>query len=390
MSSHESADEPRKEPREEPREEPRGNLEAVSAAGVSIWLDDLSRDRLEMGTLAELIATSSVVGVTTNPSIFSAAIAHSTRYQTDISAMAKSGATINQIVTQLTTDDVRDACDLFVETFRKTGGVDGRVSIEVDPRLAHETSATVEQAKTLHAIVHRPNVLIKVPATMEGLPAIEELTAQGISINVTLIFSVDRYEKVMDSYLRGLERRVANGLSIADVHSVASFFVSRIDTEIDRRLNESDPSSSLKGKAAIANAHLAYESFLKLVASPRWRTLEENGANLQRPLWASTGVKDKNYDSTRYVIELVADHCVNTMPEATMNEVRDHGVPRGDTISQNFAAAHQVFDDLAKAGIDFPSVVRFLEEDGVSKFEKAWLELLSNLATAAHKGKVSE
>ena len=365
-------------------------LQEVSDAGVSIWLDDLSRDRLENGSLLDLIAESSVVGVTTNPSIFSAAIANSNRYQEDISAMAQQGATIQEIVTQLTTDDVRTACDLFLPTYLETFGVDGRVSIEVDPRLAHETSATVEGGKTLHAIVNRPNVLIKVPATLEGLPAIEELTAQGISVNVTLIFSVDRYEKVMDAYLRGLERRVANGLSLSEIHSVASFFVSRIDTEIDKRLVENNADLSLKGKAAIANAHLAYESFVRMIASPRWQKLESHTANLQRPLWASTGVKDKSYDSTRYVIELIAPHCVNTMPEATMNEVREHGLVRGNTISDNFMKAREVFKDLENAGIDFADVVRFLEDDGVAKFEKAWMELLDNLANAAQRGKVSE
>jgi len=308
-------------------------LAHLSAAGVSIWLDDLSRDRLESGSLATLIDNSHVVGVTTNPSIFSAAIAGSDKYQGDITALAAGGASIQEIVTKLTTDDVRAACDLFLPTYSRTGGQDGRVSIEVDPDLAYDTSATVARGKALWNLVDRPNLLIKVPATLEGLPAIEDLTAEGISVNVTLIFSVERYRQVMDSYLRGLERRVVQNLPLSEIHSVASFFISRIDTEIDRQIDQSHPGSDLRGKAAIANARLAYEAFLQLLSSSRWTTLAQSGANMQRPLWASTGVKDKNYDSTRYVVDLVAKHCVNTMPEATLNEVRAHGVITADTIS---------------------------------------------------------
>ena len=364
-------------------------LAAISEAGVAIWLDDLSRDRLETGSLAELIASSYVVGVTTNPSIFSAAIAGSTRYQADITHLANEGKTINQIATQLTTDDVRAAADLFLPTYNKTGGKDGRVSIEVDPDLAYDTDATVLRGKYLWSVVDRPNILIKVPATMDGLPAIEELTAQGVSVNVTLIFAVDRYRMVMDSYLRGLERRVANNLAINSIHSVASFFVSRIDAEVDKLLDAAQPESSLRGQAAIANAHLAYEAFLELTSSSRWHKLAKAGANLQRPLWASTGVKDKAYDPTRYVVELVAANTVNTMPEGTMNEVRTHGISRGDTIAGHFESARQVFRDLATTGIDFSAVVRHLEDDGVAKFAKAWQELLTNLKSAATVGKAS-
>ncbi len=366
------------------------NLGSLSSAGVAIWLDDLSRDRLETGSLATLISNSHVVGVTTNPSIFSAAIAGSTRYQSDIESLAKAGASLNQIVTTLTTDDVRAACDLFSATYLASNGVDGRVSIEVDPDLAYDTSGTVARGKQLWELVARPNLLIKVPATIEGLPAIEELTAQGISVNVTLIFSVDRYRLVMDSYLRGLERRVANGGSLSNIHSVASFFVSRIDTEIDRQLDLSHPNSDLRGKAAIANAQLAYGAFLKVTASQRWLKLAASGANLQRPLWASTGVKDKSYDSTRYVIELVAPNCVNTMPEATMNEVRAHGISRGDTITSNFGSAKTTFEQLAVAGINFASVVRHLEDDGVAKFANAWKELLANISHVLQPKEVTE
>ena len=359
------------------------NLQAVSAAGVSIWLDDLSRDRLQSGSLAKLIADSNVVGVTTNPSIFSAAIKGSALYRSDVLALKANGQSVVDIVTTLTTADVQAACDLFLGIYHATGHVDGRVSIEVDPFLAHLTDSTMVQGRYLWKLVDRPNLLIKVPATLEGLPAITELTAAGISVNVTLIFSVDRYEKVIDAYLAGLEARVAKGLSIADIHSVASFFVSRIDSEIDKRLDVISPNSPLRGKSAIANADLAYETYLKTIASSRWSDLVKHGANVQRPLWASTGVKDKLYDSTRYVIELVAPDCVNTMPEGTLNEVRDHGIVRGDTIVPAIQGAHAHFESLKAAGIDFGDVVEFLEKDGVKKFADAWQELLDNVSAVS-------
>ena len=368
----------------------QNTLQEISDAGVSIWLDDLSRDRLHDGSLETLISDSHVVGVTTNPSIFSAAIAKSTLYQADILDMASKGYSTIEIVTQLTTDDVRNACDLFAPTFVSSNGVDGRVSIEVDPELAYDTSATVSRGKYLWSVVKRPNLLIKVPATMEGLPAIEELTAQGISVNVTLIFSVERYRMVMDSYLRGLERRVINQLPINQIHSVASFFISRIDSFVDEQLDASSPTSVLRGKAAIANAHLAYEAFLQVTSSARWSKLASHGANFQRPLWASTGVKDKLYVSTKYVVELVADNCVNTMPENTLNDLRTNGIVRGDTITANFDQAREVLKDLARAGIDFEYVVRHLETDGVGKFEKAWKELLNNVSTVAHPNEVAQ
>jgi len=354
-------------------------LRNVSNAGVSIWLDDLSRDRLQSGSLSELIKNSCVVGVTTNPSIFSAAIKKSTLYKADILSLKAAKESVTTTVTRLTTEDVREACDLFAATFYESNHIDGRVSIEVDPFLAHETEKTIDQGKTLWNIVDRPNLLIKVPATLAGLPAITALTAAGISVNVTLIFSVDRYQKVIDAYMTGLEERVAQGLAITEIHSVASFFVSRIDTEIDKRLDAISVASPLRGQSAIANAHLAYEAFLSSIESDRWKKLLVSGANLQRPLWASTGVKDKSFDSTRYVIELIASHCVNTMPESTLDEVREHGVVRGDTISANFAHAHQHFNELALAGIDFEDVVEFLEKDGVKKFADAWQELLDNV-----------
>ena len=359
------------------------NLEAVSNAGVSIWLDDLSRDRLQSGSLAALIAGSSVVGVTTNPSIFAAAIKGSALYKDEIISLKASGAYTASIVHTLTTEDVKAACDLFLDTYHASKHIDGRVSIEVDPFLAHQTEATVLQGKTLWQTVDRPNLLIKVPATLDGLPAITELTAAGISVNVTLIFSVERYEKVIDAYLSGLEERVAAGHSISEIHSVASFFVSRIDTEVDKRLDAIAPGSALRGQSAIANADLAYEAFLSALATPRWQTLLAQGANQQRHLWASTGVKDKAYDSTRYVIELIAAHCVNTMPEATLIEVRSQGMVRGDTITDRIPAAHEHFKALAEAGIDFSDVVEFLEIDGVKKFADAWQELLDNVSAVS-------
>jgi transaldolase len=359
------------------------NLQALSDAGVSIWLDDLSRDRLQSGSLAELIASSNVVGVTTNPSIFSAAIKGSALYKDDVLALKAKGESVNSIVTHLTTSDVKAACDLFLPTFHASNQVDGRVSIEVDPFLAHQTDATIEQGKALWELVDRPNLLVKVPATLEGLPAIRALTNAGISINVTLIFSVERYEKVMEAYLSGLEDRVASGLPINEIHSVASFFVSRIDTEIDKRLDAISVGSPLRGQSAIANAVLAYEAYLEVIGSDRWSALVAQGANQQRPLWASTGVKDKAYDSTRYVIELVAPHCVNTMPEGTLNEVRAHGVVRGETITPALESSKNQLSALSAAGVDFADVVAFLEKDGVKKFADAWQELLDNVSAVA-------
>ena len=359
-------------------------LQSISNAGVSIWLDDLSRERLQSGSLEKLISGSHVVGVTTNPSIFSAAIAGSDLYRDDILALKSEGASPSEIVAELTTSDVRSACDLFLPTFIESNQVDGRVSIEVDPDLAYDTSATVERALFLHHVVNRPNVLIKVPATREGLPAIEELTARGISVNVTLIFSVDRYKAVMDSYLRGLERRSAAGKEINSVHSVASFFISRIDADIDKKLDAIQADHPLRGKAAIANAGLAFEAYLALINSPRWAALKAHGGNMQRPLWASTGVKDKAYSPTRYVIELVAPGTVNTMPEGTLDAVRSSSeVIPTDAVSGAISEAHAIFTALGAAGIDMRKVVADLEDDGLKKFEDAWVHLLQNVASVA-------
>lgn len=330
-------------------------------------------------SLAALIERDHVVGVTTNPAIFAAAIAGSPLYRDDIVALAKSGKDAEAIITKLTTVDVQQACDLFTPTFRRSGGVDGRVSIEVDPRFARDTAATIKQARELWSLVDRPNLLIKVPATLEGLPAIRTLISEGISVNVTIIFSVARYERVLDAFLTGLEDRARAGKSVRDIHSVASFFVSRVDTEIDARLKET-ANKELGGKAALANARLAYKHFEEILGSDRWRALADSGASIQRPLWASTGVKDPTYDPTMYVIELVAPQTVNTMPEATLAAVRDKGRFRGESITGNYADAVAHLARLREIGIDIEEVASKLELEGIDKFIKPWLELIATVS----------
>ncbi len=357
------------------------DINAISQNGTSIWLDDLSRAKLagnQPHSLPSRIKNSAVVGVTTNPSIFSAAISGATEYADDIAAMKE--LTVDEVVKKLTTDDVREACDLLKDIYTSTKGVDGRVSIEVDPRLAHDTQATIEQALELWKIVDRPNVMIKVPATLEGLPAITSLIASGISVNVTLIFSVKRYGAVIDAFIAGVEQNS----NPTHVHSVASFFVSRIDTSIDSLLekNGSEEALALMGKSAIANAHLAYQLFEEKFSSPRWHTQQERGANKQRPLWASTGVKNPAYEDTRYVVELIAPNTVNTMPQSTLDAVIDHGVVRGDTISSQYPAAVAVLQGLSSVGISLDAITSELEADGVKKFAQAWSELLDNVKVA--------
>lgn len=353
-------------------------LAQISQSGVAVWLDDLSRDRLKNGSLTKLIQTDNVVGVTTNPSIFAAAIGNSDLYQSDIKQ--NKDKSTEDIITKLTTDDVRNACDLFTQIFKSSGGVDGRVSIEVDPRFARDTQATVTQGKQLWQIIDRPNLLIKVPATVEGLPAITELISSGISVNVTLIFSVSRYKEVLAAFAAGLEKGLANGVSIKGIYSVASFFISRIDSEVDKQL---PIDSQLRGMTAIANAVMAYEAYLAFEKTTRWQSLADKGGNLQRPLWASTGVKDPTYDPTRYVMLLVAKNTVNTMPEATLNIVRDSGVFAGDTITPNIKSAKSTLAKLAMAGIDLDKVTNHLEVDGVAKFEAAWLDLMNSVKAVA-------
>jgi transaldolase len=328
------------------------------------------------------IRNSGVVGVTTNPAIFKAAISDATEYASDIAAL--SGKSVEEVITKLTTDDVRQACDLFADIYRLSNGADGRVSIEVDPRSAHDTAATVKEGKSLWQIIDRPNVLIKVPATLAGLPAITELIGAGISVNVTLIFSIERYTQVIDAYIAGIEIAAKNGLDLTQIHSVASFFISRLDTAIDPIL-KADAGAlaiSLLGKAAIANAHLAYEQFEKEFATNRWQQLFAQGANAQRPLWASTGVKDPAYDDTRYVLELVAPNTVNTMPQSTLDAVIDHGIFKGNTIAGQYEQARIVFKELSELGISLDKVTADLESDGVKKFADAWNELLASVKGA--------
>ncbi|GAA1874232.1 transaldolase [Lapillicoccus jejuensis] len=369
------------------------NLQALADAGVSIWLDDLSRDRLNSGNLAELVKTRNVTGVTTNPSIFQAALSQGTAYDEQVALLAADGKSVEEAVFLMTTQDVRNACDVMQPVFEATDGVDGRVSIEVDPRLAHDTEKTVEQAKQLRDAVGRDNVLIKIPATVEGLPAITAVLAEGISVNVTLIFSLERYRAVMNAFLEGVEQAKANGKEVSTLVSVASFFVSRVDTEIDKRLDAigTDEAKALKSKAGVANARLAYQAYEEVFSTPRWESLAAAGARPQRPLWASTGVKDPSLPDTLYVTELVAQGVVNTMPEKTLDATADHGQVTGDTITGHYAEAQDVLDRLEALGVSYADVVQQLEVEGVDKFEKAWGQLLdevkANLDGAA-QGKV--
>ena len=357
------------------------SVHEIAAAGTSIWLDDLSRAKITSAgahALPARIKNSGVVGVTTNPSIFSAAISGAAEYAADIATLKN--ASVDEVVKKLTTDDVRQACDLFTGIYGSSKGVDGRVSIEVDPRLAHDTEGTISAGKELWAIIDRSNLMIKVPATLEGLPAITALIAAGISVNVTLIFSVKRYGQVIEAYMKGIEQCE----DPSRVHSVASFFISRIDSSVDALLkkNGSPEATALLGKAAIANAHLAYQLFEEKFASERWSACAAKGAHKQRPLWASTGVKDPTYADTRYVIELIAPDTVNTMPQSTLDAVIDHGVVRGNTISAHYAEAVEVLKALSGIGISLDEVTTELEIDGVKKFAQAWEELLENVKAA--------
>ena len=367
------------------------NLQALSDAGVSIWLDDLSRDRLDTGNLAELVKVRNVVGVTTNPTIFQLAMSKGTAYDDQLDKLAAAGTSVDDAVFEMTTDDVRNACDVMAPVWEATNGVDGRVSIEVDPRLAHDTEKTVAQAKQLSRAVDRDNVLIKIPATLEGLPAITAVLAEGISVNVTLIFSLERYRAVMNAFLSGLEQAHQAGKDLSKIQSVASFFVSRVDTEVDKRLDAigTEEAKALKGKAGVANARLAYQAYEEVFSTPRWKSLEAEGGRPQRPLWASTGVKDPAYKDTMYVDDLVARGIVNTMPEKTLDAVADHGQITGDTITPNYADAQKVLDDLEALGVSYNDVVHVLEVEGVDKFEKSWGELLTeareDLQKAAEK-----
>ena len=356
----------------------------LSAAGVSIWLDDLSRERINSGAFKHLIENLNVVGVTTNPSIFAAALKKGDSYATQVGALAEAGADVDQAVFDITTHDVAQACDIFAEEAKRTNGADGRVSIEVDPRLSRDTAGTTAEAKRLHAKVQRTNVLIKIPATAEGLEAISSTIAAGISVNVTLIFSLERYREVINAFMGGLEQAREDGHDLSKIQSVASFFVSRVDTEIDARLDAigTDEAKALKGKAGVANARLAYQIFQEQFSSERWQVLEAAGASAQRPLWASTGVKDPDLPDTLYVAGLVAPHVVNTMPEKTLDAMADHGVVEGDTITGTYDESNETLNKLDTIGISYSKVVEQLETEGLDKFVASWSELLETVQTA--------
>ena len=362
---------------------------ALSAAGVSIWLDDLSRERIATGGLQKLIADRNVVGVTTNPTIFAAALSKGEAYADQVKTLAAAGTPVDQAIFEITTDDVAAASDIFHDVYEASNGVDGRVSIEVEPGLAHDAKGTIEQAKKLAAKVDKPNVLIKIPATVEGLEAITETIAAGISVNVTLIFSLERYRQVIDAYLTGLEKAKAAGIDLSGIQSVASFFVSRVDTEVDKRLTAigTDEALALKSKAGIANARLAYELYEQEFGTDRAKALVAAGANEQRPLWASTGVKDPSLPDTLYVTELVAPNTVNTMPEKTLEATFDHGEITGDTVTGNYADAKGVLDALAGLGVDYDDVTATLEREGVDKFNVSWGELVQTVTDALEAAK---
>jgi transaldolase len=362
-------------------------LRALSEAGVSIWLDDLSRQRITSGNLAELITKRYVVGVTSNPTIFAHAVEHAEDYDEQVRALAARGASVDEAVREITVTDVQLACDVFSGTWETTGGVDGRVSLEVDPRVAHDTDATLAQAAELWKVVDRSNLMIKIPATAEGLPAITGALADGISVNVTLVFSVERYVEVMRAFFAGLEQARANGHQLATIASVASFFVSRVDTEVDKRLEAigTEPALALRGSAAVANARLAYAAYQREFGTSRWARLAEAGARPQRPLWASTGVKNPTYPDTKYVTELIAPGVVNTMPENTLLALADHGEVPGDQVSGTAAAAQRTFDELAEVGIDLDDVFVVLEREGVQKFDASWAELGETVAAQLAK-----
>jgi transaldolase len=352
-------------------------LTALAEAGVAIWLDDLSRQRIESGNLSDMVKDYGIVGVTTNPTIFAAALEEGESYADQVAQLRTAGATLDEAVFELTTTDVRDACDVLRPVYDFTRGLDGRVSLEVDPGLARDADATTAMAQRLWDRVDRPNLFIKIPATAEGLPAITAAIASGISINVTLIFSLQRYQDVIDAYLTGLEQAAAAGRDLGSIHSVASFFVSRVDTEVDKRLPADSP---LRGKAAVANARLAYELHEQEFASERFTALA--GANAQRPLWASTGVKDPAYPDTLYVSELVVDGTVNTMPEKTLLAFADHGIVIDDAVHGTYDESRAVFAALEDSGVRYDEVVDLLEVEGVEKFNVSWADLLATVESA--------
>jgi transaldolase len=356
-------------------------LGQLSAAGVAVWLDDISRERLATGNLAALIRDRHLAGVTSNPTIFAHALSEGSAYDGQIADLAVRGVSVEEAVRAITTYDIRWGCDVLRPVYDATGGVDGRVSLEVDPRIARDTAKTIAEARALWWLVDRPNLFIKIPATREGLPAITQCLSEGISVNVTLIFSLERYGEVIDAHMAGLEKAAGNGHDLSQIASVASFFVSRVDTEVDKRLDKlgSPEARALRGKAAIANARLAYELFEQRTATPRWRSLAERGARVQRPLWASTSTKDPDFRDTMYVEELVAPDTVNTMPEPTLHATADHARLRGDTVHGTYEESRKVLAGLERAGVSYDDVVAVLEDEGVEKFAASWHELIETV-----------
>lgn len=359
-------------------------LHQLSEAGVSVWLDDLSRDRIESGSLKELISSRSVVGVTTNPTIFAGAFSKGDAYAAQLAELSSRGASASEAIFEATTQDVRAACDVFFDLYLQTSGVNGRVSIEVEPNIANDSAATVIQALEIYMAVDRENAMIKIPATVAGLTAISEVLAAGVSVNVTLIFSLRRYELVIQAFKKGIEQAQRNGHDLSKIHSVASFFVSRVDTEINKRLEviNTPRALALKSKAALANARLAYELFAKEFSQSAWALLEAAGANKQRPLMASTGVKDPLLPDTLYVLELVAPEIVNTMPEATMEAVHDHGVIKADTVTSHYTESRLILAALEEVGVSYDEVVSLLEREGVEKFVASWDDLVATVSRA--------
>jgi transaldolase len=364
---------------------PDDALAQLTAAGVSVWLDDISRERLTTGNLEMLMRDLHVRGVTSNPTIFAKAISSGSAYQEQLADLAVRGVSVDEAARAITTYDIRWACDVLRPVYDQTEGLDGRVSIEVDPRIARDTAKTIAEARALWWLVDRPNLFIKIPATVQGLPAITQCLSEGISVNVTLIFSLQRYEEVIDAFMAGLES--ASG-DVTRLASVASFFVSRVDTEVDDRLDKlgTPEAAALRGTAALANARLAYELFEQKLATPRWSALSARGARVQRPLWASTSVKDPSFADTMYVVELVAPDTVNTMPESTMHATQAHGTIRGDTIHGTYDESRRVIQQLEALGIGYDDVVTVLENEGVQKFEASWNELLGTIKTEMAAG----
>jgi transaldolase len=356
-------------------------LAQLSASGVSVWLDDISRERLVTGGLDRLRREQHVVGVTSNPTIFAKALADSDDYAEQVRDLALRRIGVDEAARMITTYDVRWACDIMRPAYDESSGVDGRVSIEVDPRLARETDRTVAEAKQLWWLVDRLNLFIKIPATDAGLPAITRTLAAGISVNVTLIFGLDRYEQVIDAFMQGMEQAKANGHDLWSMGSVASFFVSRFDTEVDKRLDKlgTDEARSLRGKAANANAQLAYQRYEAAFATERWRALAAAGARPQRPLWASTSTKNPDYRDVMYVEALVAPGVVNTMPEATIFAYADHGELKPGIVQSSYQQAQEVLDALERLGISYADVTATLEREGVEKFEASWMEVLRSV-----------